>query len=57
MNSEDLNLIAQTIESMISISGELEQALEKGKSEKITETKKEILKFQKQIDVKLAQWR
>ena len=49
MRAEDLNLIAQLIESMDLATMELEQALEKKDAERFKEVKSEILKFQRQI--------
>ena len=49
MKAEDLNLVAQLIESMDLASKELEKALEKKDAERFKKVKIELLKFQKEI--------
>jgi len=49
MKAENLNLLAQLIESMNLAVKEFEKAFEKKDLEKFKKAKEEILKFQKQI--------
>lgn len=49
MKEDDLNLIAQLIESSNIAAGELKKAVEKKNADMIRKSKEEILKFQKEI--------
>ncbi len=50
MESNELNILAQLIESMILAANELEKSINKKDTEKTTMIKKEILNFRQEID-------